>query len=256
MIIATWNVNSITVRIPHLTEWIAANKPNVLCLQETKVVDEKFPKSIFEGLGYAVEFCGEKTYNGTAIISDRPIQCVHRDLPGEPNPQSRRFMEVLVDDLYILNVYVPNGQSVGSEKYEYKLRWLTNLRRHLETSHNPDSKLVVLGDFNIAPEDLDVYSVVESKGSIMCSDEERAHLAQIKEWGLVDVYRQHVKDGGNFSWWDYRMNCFKRNLGFRIDHIWGTRAFSATTSRAWIDKAPRKLERPSDHAPVIVETMN
>lgn len=254
MIIATWNVNSITVRAPHLVEWMKATRPNILCLQETKVVDEKFPRSLFDELGYHVEFCGEKTYNGTAIISDRPLKCTHKDLPGEPHPQAKRFMEVMVDDLYILNVYIPNGQAVGSEKYAYKMRWLDNLRRHLEESHKPDQKLVILGDFNIAPDDADVYDVVETRGTIMVSDEERAALNRIREWGLVDVYRNHVKEAGNYSWWDYRMNCFKRNLGFRIDHIWGTEPFAITTRRAWIDKAPRKLERPSDHAPVLVET--
>ncbi|HEY9785889.1 MAG TPA: exodeoxyribonuclease III [Candidatus Obscuribacterales bacterium] len=253
MIIATWNVNSISVREPQVVEWIKANRPNVLCIQETKITDDKFPQAAFKQLGYNVEFCGEKTYNGVAIIADQPIECVLRGLPGEGQPQACRFIEAKVGGISVANVYIPNGQAVGSDKYAYKLRWLENLRQHLLNSHKPDERLVVLGDYNIAPEDIDVYNAIETAGTIMVSEEERQALSRIRDWGLTDTYRMHVKEGGNFSWWDYRMMAFRRNMGYRIDHIWATEPVARLSRRAWIDKATRKLERPSDHAPVVIE---
>jgi len=253
MIVASWNVNSLAVRMPQLADWIRACKPNVICLQETKLVDEKFPKAEFDALGYHYEFYGEKSYNGVAIISDRPIMNVQKGFLEETEPHARRFIEAQIDSLYILNCYIPNGQRVGSDKYEYKLNWLDGLKTHLERQHKPDSKLLLCGDFNIAPEDRDVYKPEEVRGTIMVSDTERQRLDTIRQWGFVDAFRMHNEEGGQFTWWDYRMGAFRRNMGFRIDHIWLTPSAAASCTRCWIDKDPRKLERPSDHVPIVSE---
>jgi len=253
MILASWNVNSLAVRMPQLSEWIRQHRPNVVCLQETKLVDEKFPREEFDALGYTYEFYGEKTYNGVAILADRPIVSVHKGFIEEAQPSSRRFIEAQVDGLYILNAYIPNGQRVGSDKYEYKLNWIGSLHDHLEKQHKRDAKVVLCGDFNIATEDIDVYKPSEVRGTIMVSDVEREKIATIRTWGFEDVFRIHNKGGGQFTWWDYRMGAFRRNMGFRIDHIWTTKSLANDCIRSWIDKEPRKLERPSDHVPILAE---
>ena len=252
MIVATWNVNSLSVRLPHLVDWLKANKPNIICIQETKLVDEKFPKDTFEQLGYHCEFTGEKTYNGVAVISDRPTNKVLKQLV-DSDDTARRFLEVRIDSISILNVYIPNGQSVGSTKYEYKLRWLECLEAHLLQCHTNDEPLILCGDFNIAPEDRDIYQPEAATGSIMVSDAERIALDRIRQWGLTDTFRLHDQEPNQFSWWDYRMGAFRRNLGFRIDHLWVTQPLARCCTRAWIDKGPRRLDRPSDHAPVIAQ---
>lgn len=253
MIVASWNVNSLAVRMPQLVSWIEEHRPNVICLQETKLVDDKFPKAEFDALGYSYEFYGEKTYNGVAIISDRPIMNVQKGFLEEEEPKAKRFIEAMIDDTYILNVYIPNGQRVGSDKYEYKLKWIDSLRDHLDKQHNPDTKLLLCGDFNIAPDDRDVYKPEEVEGTIMVSDLEREQLAYVQDWGFVDAFRMHHEEDGQFSWWDYRMGAFRRNMGFRIDHIWMTEALAKHCVDSWIDKQPRMQERPSDHAPILVE---
>lgn len=253
MIVATWNVNSILVRLPHLIEWIKANKPNVVCLQETKTIDGKFPCSQIEELGYNCNFFGEKTYNGVAILSDRPLQEVRKGFVGDDADHPKRLIEALVDSTYIVNVYIPNGSEVGSAKYEFKLEWLSRLQRHIAERHNLRERVVLCGDFNIATDDIDCYDAEAVRGTIMVSDAERSAIAQIKEMGFVDTFRMHNTEGGQFSWWDYRMGAFRRNMGFRIDHIWASKPLSEACTRAWIDKAPRRLERPSDHAPVVAE---
>jgi exodeoxyribonuclease-3 len=253
MIIASWNVNSLPVRIPQLCTWIENHRPNVVCLQETKIVDDKFPCEQLARLGFSFEYYGEKTYNGVAILSDQPMQNVQKGFIEEEEPKSRRFIEVQIGSTYILNCYIPNGQRVGSEKYEYKLRWLASLHDHLLQQHSPESSLIVCGDFNIAPDDRDVYKPDEVRGTIMVSEEERRSLNKLKEWGLQDAYRMHNEGTGEYTWWDYRMGAFRRNMGFRIDHIWATPAAVARCKRAWIDKEPRKMERPSDHAPILAE---
>jgi exodeoxyribonuclease III len=253
MLLASWNVNSIAIRLPQVLAWLTQVNPDVLCLQETKTVDEKFPREAFEAAGYQSQFFGERTYNGVAIISKLPLVNVQKGFIEEDDPRACRFIEALAGPLYVLNAYIPNGQSVGSDKYEYKLRWLRALKSHLATNHDPNTALALCGDFNIAPEDRDVYKPEEVGGSIMCSETERQALALIKEWGFEDAFRLHNQSAGEFSWWDYRMGAFRRNMGFRIDHIWATKPAALTCNRAWIDKAPRKQERPSDHAPVIAE---
>lgn len=256
MIVATWNVNSLTVRLEHLLAWIGENKPNIVCLQETKSVDEKFPEAAFSNIGYQCEFFGEKTYNGVAIVSDRPMQKVQKGFIGEAVASSKRFIEAEIDGIKILNTYIPNGQAVGSEKFAYKLEWLGALRQYIEKTHNPASPIVWCGDFNVALEDIDIYDAAAMAGQIMCSDEERSALKAFQQWGFVDAFRLHEQSAGHFSWWDYRMGAFRRNMGFRIDHIWVTRSLADRCLKAWIDKAPRKLERPSDHAPVVAEFAN
>jgi len=253
MIIATWNVNSLTVRLEQLLDWMKDNKPNIICLQETKSVDEKFPGDRFESLGYHCEFFGEKTYNGVAIISDKPLGNIQKGFVGESPSSAKRLIGAEVDDIKILNTYIPNGQAVGSEKFFYKLNWLKSLNEHIEKAHKPAEPIIWCGDFNVAPEDIDIYDSLAMAGQIMRSEEERVALNGIRDWGFIDAYRLKEKGAGNFSWWDYRMGAFRRNMGFRIDHIWVTRPLADRCVRSWIDKAPRKLERPSDHAPVVAE---
>lgn len=252
MILATWNVNSLNVRLPHVVEWLKANQPDVLAIQETKLTDEKFPRAAFAEIGYQVEFYGEKTYNGVAIISKSPLLNVSRGLTKQGTPQQCRLIEGEIDGVHIMNVYIPNGQEVGSQKYDYKLSWLDHLHEHIN-SFAKDKPICLLGDFNIAPHDLDVYDAIETRGTIMVSDVERASLERFRNWGLFDSFRHLNKEPKQFSWWDYRMAAFRRNQGYRIDHIWVTDPVMGTLKRAWIDKEPRKLERPSDHTPVIIE---
>lgn len=253
MIISTWNVNSISVRLPHLIDWLKTHKPNVVCLQETKTVDEKFPLDQLTEIGYYCEFYGEQSYNGVAILSDRPIMNVRKGFIGGEDNSQRRLIEAEVDSVHIINVYIPNGSAVGSTKYAFKLNWLEKLRQHIQTNHNMDKQLVLCGDFNIATEDRDCYNPELVKGTIMVSDAERDLLNTIKSLGFVDTFRINNQEKGEYSWWDYRMGCFRRNMGFRIDHVWASESLAAQCDSVFIDKTPRKLERPSDHAPVIAK---
>lgn len=253
MIISTWNVNSISVRLPQLIEWLKAQKPNVVCLQETKTVDEKFPLEQLTQIGYHCEFFGERSYNGVAILSDRPIMNVRKGfVNGDPESQ-KRLIEAEVDSVHIINVYIPNGSAVGSSKYEYKMDWLQKLHQHIDHNHDLNKEVVLCGDFNIATEDRDCYNPELVKGTIMCSDAERESLDRVKSLGLIDTFRINNEDAGHYSWWDYRMGAFKRNMGFRIDHVWASKSLASRCDSVFIDKAPRKLERPSDHAPVIAK---
>ena len=252
MILATWNVNSLNVRLPHVIDWLKSNQPDVLAIQETKLADAKFPQSAFAEIGYLVEYFGEKTYNGVATVSKQPLLNVSRGLAQQGVPQQCRLIEGEVNGVLIMNVYIPNGQEVGSQKYDYKLSWLDHLHEHIN-DFTKDKPICLLGDFNIAPKDDDVYDPIETRGTIMVSDVERLSLERFRTWGLADAFRELNKEPKQFSWWDYRMAAFRRNLGYRIDHIWVTEPVRATLKRAWIDKAPRKLERPSDHTPVVIE---
>ncbi|MBX9690583.1 MAG: exodeoxyribonuclease III [Candidatus Obscuribacterales bacterium] len=253
MILATWNVNSINKRLPQLLDWLEKVKPNLVCLQETKVVDEKFPVAEIESSGYKVAFYGEKAYNGVAIISDKPLSDVETGLQKEVGPASKRIISGSYDGVRILDVYIPNGGEPGSEKFAYKLEWLAALKEHLATKEDPNKPLVITGDFNIAPQDLDVFDPKAAAGGILVTDEERAALEEIRKWGLVDVFRKLHPEAALYSWWDYRMNAFRRNMGFRIDHIWATAVLAEKARSIYIDKEPRKLEQPSDHAPVVAE---
>ena len=247
MHIATWNVNSLNVRLPHVLEYLETEAPDILALQETKLPDEKFPASEIEQVGYHVCFSGQKTYNGVAIISRLPAKDCLCEIPGLDDPQ-RRLLAASFGDLRIVNVYIPNGQEVGSEKYGYKLRWLSALKSLLKEEISAYPKLVLLGDYNIAPEDIDVHNPERWRGKIMCSDEERAVFKGLLELGLLDVVRNLYPSEPMPSWWDYRMAAFQRGWGIRIDHILSTPSLSFT--EAGVNLRMRAKDRPSDHAPV------
>jgi len=246
--VATWNVNSLRVRLPQLVEWLAANPTDVIALQETKLSDPEFPRAEIEALGYRVAFAGQKTYNGVATLSRLPIEDVVMDLPGLGDPQ-RRVLAATIAGVRVINVYVPNGQAVASEKYRYKLTWLAALENFVRDEIKEHPKLLIVGDFNIAPEDIDVHDPVAWAGSVLVSPEEREALNRIRSLGLRDLYREFEQAERSFSWWDYRQGAYRRNNGLRIDLILGSSAMAAHCRSCRIDREPRALERPSDHAP-------
>lgn len=250
--IATWNVNSLRVRLEQVLEWLQEHSPDVLALQETKLVDEAFPGEMFSGIGYHAVYSGQKTYNGVAIISRSPTSRIVTDFPSFADPQ-RRILFASFDTLGVLNLYVPNGSEVGSEKYHYKLEWLTHLQSFVDAALDQERNLVMLGDFNIAPEDTDVHDPQEWEGKVLVSDAERAHFFQLTAKGMVDCYRLFDRESKEFSWWDYRAASFRRNRGLRIDHILASRDLAPRCRSCTIDKAPRKAEKPSDHTPVVAE---
>jgi exodeoxyribonuclease-3 len=250
--IATWNVNSLTVRLPQVLDWLRDRQPDILALQETKLTDPDFPTLDLANAGYQAVFSGQKTYNGVAILSRLPAYDISADLPGLGDPQ-RRVLGATVGDVRVLNLYVPNGQAVGSEKYSYKLAWLEKLTDWLIIELSRYPRLVVLGDFNIAPEDRDVHDPAAWTGQVLCSEPERAAFRRLLDLGLIDTFRLFPQEEHSFSWWDYRAAAFRRNLGLRIDHILISPALATACTACWVDKAPRRLERPSDHAPVIAE---
>jgi exodeoxyribonuclease III len=252
MKIATWNVNSLNVRLPHVLEWLAANKPDVLVLQEIKQVTEAFPTDAFTDAGYKSVASGQKTYNGVATICrEEPLDPI-TNFPGFDDPQ-RRILATTISGVRVIDLYVPNGQAVGSEKYEYKLSWLEALRKFLKAELENHKNLVVLGDFNIAPEDRDVYDAEKWGNAILCSPREREALGELLKLGMSDVFRQFDQTEKSFSWWDYRAAGFRRNAGLRIDLILASSALAEACQTSYIDKEPRTWERPSDHAPVVAE---
>lgn len=252
MKIATWNVNSIRVRLPHLIEWLAEHSPDVVCLQETKVPDELFPHDELRAAGYPAIASGQKSYNGVAILSRTPAQQVTTALPGADGEQ-KRLIAADIGGLRVINVYVPNGEAVGSEKYRYKLAWLARLCEYLAAELKAHPRLVLLGDYNIAPEERDVHDPRLWDGQVLFSEPERAAFRALIETGLVDAFRRFDQPDQVFTWWDYRLNAFKRNLGLRIDHILVSPALASHCRACGVDTGPRRRERPSDHAPVIAE---
>lgn len=248
--IATWNVNSLRVRLAHVLEWLENTHPDILAIQETKLVDQNFPIEEINDAGYQAVYSGQKTYNGVAILSKTPATDVITDIPGLDDTQ-RRLLAATFGDIRIVNVYVPNGQSVGSEKYQYKLDWLSKLTAYISDQLKHYPQLVLLGDFNIAPDDRDVHDPEQWEGQILCSKAERAAFQEIRNAGLVDTYRLFEREEKEYSWWDYRMAGFRRNLGLRIDLILASEKLRESCLSCNIDKEPRKWERPSDHAPVI-----
>ena len=252
MKIATWNVNSLNVRLPHVLEWTGVNKPDVLVLQEIKQATEAFPSDDFAEAGYHSVASGQKTYNGVAVISKSVARDAATDFPGFEDPQ-RRILATTVNGVRIINLYVPNGSEVGSEKYQYKLSWLAALKDYLQDEMKRHERLVVLGDFNIAPGDADVHDPDKWGEGILCSPAERAALDELLELGLSDVYRKFDQPEKAFSWWDYRAAGFRRNAGLRIDLILTSDAMTERCVASYIDKEPRAWERPSDHAPVVAE---
>ncbi|MDR2875444.1 MAG: exodeoxyribonuclease III [Methylobacillus sp.] len=255
MKIATWNVNSLNVRLPHVLAWLASEQPDVLCLQETKQEDAKFPFDALQAAGYHAVHAGQKTYNGVAILSKHALTEVSVNLPTYPDEQ-KRLIAATVNGIRIVCAYMPNGQSLDSDKYPYKLAWLKALRDWLEQELTRYPKLALLGDYNIAPEDRDVYDPVAWAGQVLVSPPERAAFQALTALGLADAFRLFDDQPGHYSWWDYRMAAFRRNLGLRIDHILLSPPLKDICVRCWIDPAPRKLERPSDHTPVIAELTN
>ncbi len=252
MKIATWNVNSLRVRLEHVSEWLQRVEPDVLGLQETKLVDEKFPVTDFEEMGYKTVFSGQPTYNGVALISREPAKDIATELDGFPDSE-KRVLAATFGDVRVLNLYVPNGRSIDSEKYQYKLDWLRALNAQLQKDVKLYKHIVAMGDFNIAPEDRDVHDPSEWEGKILCSQKERQALVEILSVGFKDTYRLFDQEDNPFSWWDYRVAAFRRNMGLRIDLILASDAMSERCTACTIDIEPRKLERPSDHTPVFAE---
>lgn len=253
MKIATWNVNSIAVRLQQVLDWLQESRVDVLCLQEIKCVDEKFPAQVLREANYFSVFYGQPSYNGVAILSLTEPHSVQCGFEGDPDAAQKRFIAATINGVRVINTYFPNGQALDSPKFEYKMTWMKKLREHLDASCDPNNSLVLCGDYNIAPEDRDVHDPKVWEGQIHCSPPERAALQVIKDWGFVDTFRQHQAETGFYSWWNYRAGAFPRNMGLRIDHVWATKQLADKCAAAWIDKIPRTWERPSDHAPVVAE---
>lgn len=252
MKLATWNVNSLKVRLPQVLDWLKDNPVEVLCLQETKQQDQDFPQEELLAAGYYSVFCGQKTYNGVAMLSRKPLADVHFGLPDFPDEQ-KRVIAATIEGIRMVCVYVPNGQSIDSDKYLYKLAWLAALREWLKAELIRHPKLVLLGDYNIAPEDQDVHDPAAWQGQVLVSEPERHEFMDLLQLGLCDSFRLFDQPDKSYTWWDYRMMAFRRNRGMRIDHILVSTELKTRCKNCLIDKKPRKLERPSDHAPVILE---
>ena len=253
MNIATWNVNSVLARLPQVVRWLEAARPDVLCMQETKCVDEKFPAEEFSNLGYNSESFGQAAYNGVAILSRVKPEQVHRGLPGGEEDAQSRLLAATVNGIRIVNVYIPNGQAVGADKYEFKLQWLRRLRAFFDSHYKTSEPVLLCGDFNVAVDDRDVHDPQLWRGRILFSEPEKEALDRVRQWGLVDAFRMHNEAAGQFSWWDYRAGAFRRNLGLRIDHIWVSEPLAGRCNSVVIDKEPRRWEKPSDHTPVVAE---
>jgi exodeoxyribonuclease-3 len=255
MKLATWNVNSLTVRLPQVLDWLSAQNEyggmDVLALQETKTTDDKFPKTEIEAAGYHVAFFGQKTYNGVALIAKHPITEVVHNIPGFADEMAR-VITATVNGVRVVGAYFPNGQAPDSDKFVYKMAWLNALQAFMKDELTRHDKLVLMGDFNITWDDLDVWDPVALAGTIHCTDEERAHFKALLDLGLTDAFRLFEQAPKSYSWWDYREFAFKRNRGLRIDHILVSSALVKSVTVCVIDKTPRKNERPSDHTPVIV----
>lgn len=252
MKIASWNVNSLKVRLPQVLQWLESEKPDIIGLQETKLTDELFPRGEIEAAGYRVLFSGQKTYNGVALLSREEATDPITDLPGLDDPQ-RRVLGATVNGVRFLNLYVPNGQEVGSDKYAYKLDWIEKLQAHVRAQLEIHENVVIVGDFNIAPEDRDVYDPAGWADSVLFSPPEREAFRRLLDAGLADAFRLFEQEEKIWSWWDYRMGAFRRDMGLRIDHILVSSALAKSCTACRIDRAPRTWERPSDHAPVVAE---
>jgi exodeoxyribonuclease-3 len=250
--VATWNVNSLRVRLPHVIAWLQREQPDILALQETKIKDDDFPVREFEALGYHATFSGQPSYNGVATITREAPQAACAEILGFEDVQ-RRVLATSFGKLRLWNIYVPNGQSLDSDKYQYKLGWLAALRTQLAAELAAHPHLLVVGDFNIAPEDRDVYDPVAWEGHVLVSPGERAALAQIKSVGLTDLFRRFDQPDRSYSWYDYRAGSFRRKLGLRIDLMLGSAQLAPSCTAVRIDVEPRGWERPSDHVPVVAE---
>lgn len=253
MKIATWNVNSINVRIEHLIGWLKMTNTDVVCIQETKCVDEKFPLEQIESIGYHAAYTGEKSYNGVAIVSKHEIENVQLNFPDDKEDAPKRFLAADINGVHVVNTYIPNGTKLWSDKFDFKLDWLQRLRHYFD-EHCDNAKPVVLcGDFNVAMTDLDVWDVDRWTGKLHFTPTEKAAMYHVKQWGFEDVYRNLNPDDQKYSWWDFRTRGFDRDEGLRIDHVWASPVLAEKAEKSWIDKAPRGWERPSDHTPVVAE---
>ncbi|MBI4755972.1 MAG: exodeoxyribonuclease III [Betaproteobacteria bacterium] len=252
MKLATWNVNSLKVRLPQVLDWLAAEQPDVLCLQETKLTDPAFPAEELRAAGYQALYAGQNTYNGVALLSRAPAALVAAAIPDFADEQ-KRILSADCQGVRVVCAYFPNGQAVGSDKYDYKLRWIAALREWLRAELTVAPRLVLAGDLNIAPEARDVYDPAAWEGQVLCSEPERQAFRDLVALGLADSFRLFDQPEKSYTWWDYRMMAFRRNMGLRIDHILLSAPLAARARGCRIDRAPRKLERPSDHAPVVVE---
>ncbi len=253
MRIATWNINSLKARLERVEQWLIDMQPDVLCLQETKLSDEAFPALTFMGMGYETAHHGQGQWNGVAILSKVGLdEVVMNFAEGEPDPDAR-IVSARCGGIRVSSVYVPNGRSLDDDHYQYKLKWLAQLRRHVAATSSPDQAVIVTGDFNIAPADIDVYDPAKFVGATHTSEPERALLSELCDWGMVDLFRQHHSDAKLYSWWDYRAGDFHQGRGLRIDLVLGTRSVADRCTWAVIDRNARKGQMPSDHAPVIVE---
>ena len=255
MQLATWNVNSLTVRLPQVLDWLAANPVDVLALQELKLTDDKFPAQAFADAGYQAQWFGQKTYNGVALITRAPATDVVKNIPGFSDEMAR-VITATVDGIRVIGAYFPNGQEPGSDKFDYKMNWLKGLRDWVRQELEVHPELVLMGDFNITFDDADVWDPVGLADTIHCTEEERYHLRALVALGLVDSFRLFPHAEKSYSWWDYRDFAFRRNRGLRIDHILVSKALQARVQACSIDKGPRKNERPSDHAPVVLTLGN
>jgi exodeoxyribonuclease-3 len=253
MKIASWNVNSIAARLPNVIDWLSTAQPDVLCLQEIKCTADKFPADAFAEIGYRSVAHGQPSYNGVAILSRTEPIDVGRGMPDDEDGEQARVLAATIEGIRIVNVYVPNGQEVGTDKYIFKLKWMERLRSFFDLGYAQSDQVLLCGDFNVAPEDRDVHDPAKWQGQILFSRLEKAALQKIKAWGFTDAFRIHNQEGGYYSWWDYRAGAFPRNNGLRIDHIWVSESLAARSVNCWIDKAPRNWERPSDHTPVVAE---
>jgi exodeoxyribonuclease III len=252
MKLATWNVNSLKVRLPQVLEWIGRHNPDALCLQETKLDNPRFPTAEIEAAGYRALHNGQKTYNGVAIVSLDPSSETITEIPGFEDPQ-KRVLAATIGGVRIINAYVPNGESTGSDKYQYKLKWLAAFRDWLKAELTQHPRLAVLGDFNVAPEDRDVHDPAAWEGNVLFSVPERNAFQELLAAGFKDAFRLFEQPERSFTWWDYRMNAFRRKMGLRIDHILLSEELAKACTACTIDIEPRQNERPSDHAPVIAE---
>ena len=254
MKIATWNVNSIKSRLEHVLRWCEMSQPDVLCLQETKVVDEKFPRLKLKAIGYPhVEVLGERGYNGVAIISKYPLSNVQRNFPDDTPAASSRLVAVTVRGISLMNVYIPHGTSQGTDKYTFKLEWIARLRKLFDKLHKKKDDVLLCGDLNVAAHELDVWSVPAWRNKLHFTKPERDAIQDLKKWGFVDLFRQVNGDEQEFSWWSNFRNDFEKDRGLRIDHIWASPPLAERCIDCWIDKEPRAWDHPSDHAPVVAE---
>lgn len=259
MRIATWNVNSIRTRLPRVLRWIEENSPDILCLQETKVTDDVFPHEALQEIGYRVEAFGQKTYNGVALISREPLENVACGLDGDESDEQTRLIAGTLEGVRVYSAYVPNGNTVGSDKYDYKLRWYERLSAHLAEHESTETPLALCGDFNVAPSDDDARNIESWKDSVLCHEAARKALLRVADWGLFDAFRQVEPDTGIYSWWDYRRLGFPKNDGLRIDHIYTTQPLLDRATAAFVDRDQRKKGAcpdgtpPSDHAPVVMD---